>query len=146
MKTCVRFWDSGSKNLCHTSRAFSRVYAILAKTEIPERTQIALVNRFIKDRGLSSSLLDASAIKARKKTGNTRKSVMVKVKRKRERTKKGQPVPSPELSGVARYLPMTPPEMNRALSPVCSWGGRTSPLLPSDRGIGARHQLLGSVS
>jgi len=45
--------------------AFSRVYAILAKTKIPLRTHAALVDCFLKDRGLAPSAIDGFAIKTR---------------------------------------------------------------------------------
>jgi len=106
--------------------SFSRVYGWLAKTEIPERTHAALVDRFVKDRGLATTALDASAIKAREKAVNTRKSVALKIKRKRGRPKKGETLPSPALTGVSRFLPMTPAEMKRALPKDCSWGGKTN--------------------
>lgn len=52
---------------------FSRVFAVLARTEIPERTHGALVDRFVKDSGIVHSALDASAIEAREKALNPRK-------------------------------------------------------------------------
>ena len=76
--------------------AFSLVFGVLARTEIPERTHTAL---------------DAAAIPAREKARNTRKSVTVKSKRKRGRPKKGETVAPPEAFGVARILPMTTARM-----------------------------------
>ena len=122
--------------------AFSRVFGVLARTEIPERTHAAL---------------DTSAIPAREKARNTRKSVAVKIKRKRGRPKRGETVPPPEVSGVARILPMTPARMKRTLprglfvgrqdeqsgkirgleglqAPCLGRGGRASRLLSSDLG------------
>ncbi len=57
------------KPLPHES-AFSRVFSVLARTEIPERTHVALVDRFVKDAGIAHSALDASAIEARDKEGH----------------------------------------------------------------------------
>ncbi len=106
--------------------AFSRVFGVLARTEIPERTHAALVDRFVKDSGIAHAALDASAIPAREKARNTRKSVAVKIKRKRGRPKRGETVPPPEVSGVARILPMTPARMKRTLPGDCSWGAKTN--------------------
>ena len=103
--------------------AFSRVFGVLADTEIPERTHAALVDRFVKDSGIAHAALDASAIPTRKKTRNTRKSVTMKIKRKRGRPNKGETVPPPEVSGVAHILQMTPARMKRTLPRECSWGG-----------------------
>ncbi len=102
--------------------AFSRVFGALARTGIPERTHAALVDRFVKDSGIAHAAFDASAIRAREKARNTRTSVAVTIKRKRERPKKGETLPPPEMSGVARLLPMKPSGMKRALPRDCSWG------------------------
>lgn len=107
--------------LLHES-AFSRVFGALARTGIPERTHTALVDRFVKDSGIAHAAFDASAIRAREKARNTRTSVAVTIKRKRERPKKGETLPPPEMSGVARLLPMKPSGMKRALPRDCSWG------------------------
>ena len=106
--------------------AFSRVFGVLADTEIPERTHAALVDRFVKDSGIAHAALDASAIPTRKKTRNTRKSVTMKIKRKRGRPKRGETVPPPEVSGVGRMIPMKPSGMKRTLPKDCSWGGKTN--------------------
>ena len=42
--------------------AFSRVFGVLARTEIPERTHAALVDRFVKDSGIAHAALDASGV------------------------------------------------------------------------------------
>ncbi len=111
------------RSLPHES-AFSRVFGVLARTEISERTHAALVDRFVKDSGIAHAAFDASAIPAREKARNTRKSVAVKIKRKRGRPKKGETVPPPEVSGVARIIPMKPSAMKRALPGDCSWGAK----------------------
>ena len=104
--------------------AFSRVFGVLARTEIPERTHAALVDRFVKDPGIAHAALEASAIRAREKARNTWKSVAVKINRKRGRPKRGETVPPPEVSGVVRILPMTPARMKRTLPGDCSCGAK----------------------
>ena len=106
--------------------AFSRVFGTLARTEIPERTHAVLIDRFVKDSGIAHAALDASAIQAREKAHNTRRSVAVKIKRKRGRPKRGETVPPPEVSGVGRMIPMKPSGMKRTLPKDCSWGGKTN--------------------
>ncbi|MEC4683875.1 MAG: transposase [Nitrospirota bacterium] len=113
------------KPLPHES-AFSRVFGALARTEIPERTHAALVDRFVKDSGIAHAALDASAIRAREKARNPRKSLGVKARRKRGRPKRGETVSPPELTGVARTIPMKPSGMKRALPGDCSWGAKTN--------------------
>ena len=111
------------RSLPHES-AFSRAFGVLARTGISERTHAALVDRFVKDSGIAHAAFDASAIPAREKARNTRKSMAVKIKRKRGRPKKGETVPPPEVSGVARIIPMKPSAMKRALPGDCSWGAK----------------------
>ena len=111
------------ERLPHES-VFSRVFDQLAQTEIPGRTHEAMINQFVKDPGICQSAIDSSAIKAREKAHNTRKSVEVKVRRKRGRPKKGEERGDPEPSGVAQYLPMKPSRMKRTLPRLCSWGGK----------------------
>ncbi|MDA8027541.1 MAG: transposase [Nitrospiraceae bacterium] len=103
--------------------AFSRVNSTLACLNIPLRAQEALANAQVKDRGICHTAHDSSAIKARETARNTRKSVVVK-SRKRGRPRKGESVVQKVPSGVERYLPMTPGKMERAIPKVCNWGGK----------------------
>ena len=114
-------WESG-KTLPDES-AFSRVNAKLAHLNIPLRAQEALANAQVKDRGICHTAHDSSAIKAREKARNARKSVVLPSK-KRGRPRKGESVAPKVPSGVERYLPMTPGEMERAIPKACNWGGK----------------------
>ena len=116
-------WELG-KRLPDES-AFSRVNATLACLNIPLRAQEALANAQVKDRGICHTAHDSSAIKARETARNTRKSVVVKA-RKRGRPRKGESVVQKVPSGVERYLPMTPGEMEREIPKACNWGGKTN--------------------
>ena len=102
--------------------AFSRVFGALARTEIPERTHAALVEPFVKDSGIAHAALDTSAICALEKACKTRKPLVLKFRRKRGRPKKGYV--TPEGSGVARLLRMTPARMKRTFPGDFSRGAK----------------------
>ena len=101
---------------------FSRVFAFLAETGVPQRVHERMIERHESNRLVGHISRDSTAIEAREKVKKRRLEKEVKVKRKRGRPKKGESVPAKEPGRLERQRTMTIEEMLDDLPVACDYG------------------------
>ena len=114
-------WESAAE-LPHESQ-FSRAFAEFAATELPQRLHAALIEATQKERLVGHISRDSTEIQAREKpTPAPVAAAPVKPKRKQGRPKKGEIVPAPQPTRIARQRTMTIEEMLDELPRACNVG------------------------
>jgi len=105
---------------------FSRAFADFAKTELPQRAHVALIEKMLTGEVILHNSRDSTAIEAREKP--QRKAINEgaekKTQKKKGRPKKSEEQSEPELTRIQKQRTMTLEEMLKDLPTACDKGAK----------------------
>jgi Transposase DDE domain/Transposase domain (DUF772) len=128
--------DSALRRICGWNRAadvpdetiFSRAFAELAHSELPQRVHTALIARTQGERLVGHMIRDSTAIAVREKANPKPAQTTPQPKPRYRRRQQGKPKPPEQMTRLERQCSgtMTPAQMIAELPRVCDIGTKTS--------------------